>query len=152
LTPHTVIVPVARSLGVPDAFRPLVAVLSFTAPGDDPDLQMLGAELADALRDRLGQEPDLRTILINSDFIAKAPPHAVELVCRELRVGHLVSGRCHGPAHAPSLYVEVTDTREWHIQWAHFFRASARSVLAIDGAPMTGLVAGLRSVLVNRRR
>lgn len=128
--------------------RPLVAVLPFQAAGDDAALRLLGGEIADVLRERLESDPALQAILISSDFLAKAPPHAVELICRELHVGYLVTGKCHGTAREPSVYVELTDTRDWHIHWAQFYREQARTLLAEDSEAMAGLVAALRRSLV----
>jgi TolB-like protein len=128
--------------------RPLVAVLPFQAARDDAALRLLGGDIADLLRERLERDPALQAILISSDFLAKAPPHAVELICRELRVGYLISGKCHGSIAAPSLYVEVTDTRDWHIHWAHFYREDARALLCAGDDTMNDLVASLRRLLV----
>jgi TolB-like protein len=132
--------------------RPLVAVLPFTPGAEDPALRLLGNDIADLLRERLGQDAALQAILISSDFLAKAPPHALELVCRELRVGFLVSGQCHGSGSLASLYVELTDTRDWHIRWARFFRGTAHTLLSERGAEMTQLVANLRRELVEHPR
>lgn len=131
--------------------RPLVAVLPFAPCGDDPQLALLGTEIADRLRERLAGDPATRAILISSDFLAKAPPHALELICRELRVGHLISGKCHATGSEPSLYVELTDTRSWHIRWADFQRFGARRVLAEDGEAMDRLVTQLRITLAEQR-
>lgn len=128
--------------------RPLVAVLPFQAAGDDPALRLLGCEVADVLREQLARDPALQAILISSDFLAKAPPHAVELICRELHVGYLVSGKCHGTISKPSVYVELTDTRDWHIHWAHFHREHARTLLADGSEAMADLVAALRRSLI----
>jgi TolB-like protein len=125
-----------------------VAVLPFTPGADDPSLRLLGNDIADALRERLAQDAALQAILISSDFLAKAPPHAVELICRELGVGHLVSGQCHAGGPRPSLYVELTDTRDWHIRWARFYRGTAHALLAEHGPEMDQLVANLRRELV----
>lgn len=130
--------------------RPLVAVLPFKTLGGDASLQGLGDEIADLLRERLESDPVLHAILISSDFLSKAPPHAVELICRELRVGYLISGKCHGHGGEPSLYVEVTDTRDWHIRWANFYRERARAVLADEGNAMSELVASLRRLLIEQ--
>ena len=132
--------------------RPLVAVLPFTPGADDASLRLLGNDIADLLRERLGQDPAVQAILISSDFLAKAPPHAVELICRELRVGHLISGQCHGGGDRVSLYVELTDTRDWHIRWARFFRGTAHTLLSERGAEMGQLVANLRRELVEQPR
>lgn len=137
------------ALGV---LRPLVAVLPFQSERRQPALRVLGASLADHLRESLAQDPELQAILISSEFLAKAPPHALELVCRELAVGHLVTGRCHGTPDKPSLYVELADTREWHIRWARFFRADARVLLAPGSPEMAQTVAELRQVLVKPHR
>ena len=131
--------------------RPLVAVLPFKPTGDDEALRLLGNEVADVLRERLARDPALQAILISSDFLAKAPPHAVELICRELRVGYLISGKCHGGGGEPSLYVELTDTHDWHIRWAQFYGQKARSLLADDSHAMTDLVAALRRSLTEQR-
>ncbi len=131
--------------------RPLVAVLPFTPCGADPQLALLGTEIADRLRERLAADPATQAILISSDFLAKAPPHALELICRELRVGCLVSGKCHATGTEPSLYVELTTTRDWHIRWAEFYRFGARRMLAEDGEGMNRLVADLRTTLAEHR-
>lgn len=130
--------------------RSLVAVLPFEAAGDDAALRLLGGEIADVLRERLEKDPALQAILISSDFLAKAPPHAVELICRELRVRYLVTGKCHKGGSAPSVYVELTDTRDWHIHWAHFYREKAHALLAPGDEEMDALVAALRRCLVER--
>jgi TolB-like protein len=130
--------------------RPLVAVLPFQTLGADPSLQGLGSEIADVLRERLESDPVLQAILISSDFLSKAPPHAIELICRELRVGYLISGKCHGHGGEPSLYVEVTDTRDWHIRWANFYRERARSLLVDEADSMSELVASLRRLLIEQ--
>jgi TolB-like protein len=129
-----------------------VAVLPFTPSSDDPALRMLGAEIADVLRERLARDPAMQAILISSEFIAKAPAHALELICRELRVGHLISGKCHGTGDHPSLYIELTDTREWHIRWANFYRGEARRLLGEDDEAMSELVAILKHALVDQPR
>jgi TolB-like protein len=138
-------------VALPRRLRPLVAVLPFTPTGDDAALHLLGGDVADLLREHLANDPAVQAILISSDFLAKAPPHAVELICRELRIGFLVSGKCHGNAEHPSLYVELTDTRDWHVRWAHFYRGNARSLLATDGGQMAELVAALRQALIEQR-
>jgi len=130
--------------------RPLVAVLPFQTIGGGASLQGLGGEIADLLRERLESDPVLHAILISSDFLAKAPPHAVELICRELRVGYLITGKCHGHGGEPSLYVEVTDTRDWHIRWANFYRERARALLADEDNAMSELVASLRRLLIEQ--
>jgi TolB-like protein len=128
----------------------LVAVLPFTPAGDDAGLRLLGGEIADLLRERLAHDPAVQAILISSDFLAKAPPHALELICRELRIRYLVSGRCHGGAGGPpSLYVELTDTREWCVHWAQFFRGTAHALLAPGSHAMEAMVAELRRVLLD---
>ena len=136
----------------PSRRRPLVAVLPFTPRGEDASLRLLGNDIADLLRERLAQDAELQAILISSDFLAKAPPHAVELICRELRIGYLVSGQCHGGAGRASLYVELSDTRDWHIRWARFFRGTAHTLLCETGAEMGQLVANLRRELVEHPR
>jgi len=141
-------VPSAILPAAPSPRRPLVAVLPFTPGAEDASLHLLGNEIADRLRERLAQDAALQAILISSDFLAKAPPHAVELICRELRIGYLISGKCHGGGSGASLYVELTDTRDWHIRWARFYRGTAHTLLAVDGAEMTQLLAGLRRALV----
>lgn len=132
--------------------RPLVAVLPFAANGEDPSLRLLGTEIADRLREELARDPAMQAILISSDFLAKAPPHALELICRELRVGHLISGKCHGTGDQPSVYVELTETRGWHIRWADFRGGGARALLAPDGEAMKTLVRELRSELLHAQR
>ena len=148
--------PVPYALQAPDALpflsRPLVAVLPFTANGDDAALALMGNELADRLREHLARDPALQSILISSDFLAKAPPHALELICRELRVGHLISGKCHRTGDQPSVYVELTDTRDWHIRWADFYGGGASALLAEDGEAMAQVVHELRSELLPRSR
>lgn len=139
-------------LAIGSPARPLVAVLPFTSSGSDPGLQLLGDEIADRLREKLAADPAVQAILISSDFIAKAPAHALELICRELRVGHLISGKCHGTGDEPSVYVELTDTREWHIRWAEFYRGAARALAAGEDAAMTTLVAELRTALMEHAR
>jgi TolB-like protein len=135
----------------PQPWRPLVALLPFTH-GADPELRLLGGEIADLLRERLARDPALQSILISSDFLAKAPPHALDLVCRELRVGYVISGKCHGDADEPSLYVELADTHDWNVQWAHFFGGTARSLLSPDSTAMREVAAALRRELVMRPR
>lgn len=135
----------------PSPLRPLVAVLPFTPAADDPALRLLGGELADTLRERLHRDPALQAILISSEFLAKAPPHALELICRELRVGYLLSGKCHPGGRDPSLYLELTETFDWHIRWAEFYRGRARALLAPGAPAMTDLLAVLRRMLTERR-
>jgi TolB-like protein len=147
--PHPLLEP--PDLLSPEPWRPLVAVLPFTQ-GARPELRLLGVEIADTLRERLVRDPALRAILISSDFLAKAPPHAVDLVCRELRIGHLVSGKCHGDLRKPSLFVELTDTRDWNVRWAEFFHCGAHALLDPDSAGMTQMVDALRRELVLRPR
>lgn len=132
--------------------RPLVAVLPFAARGGDESLRLMGAELADRLRERLAGDPALQAILISSDFLAKAPPHALELICRELRVGHLISGNCHATGEHPSVFVELTDTRDWHVRWAEFYGGGARTLLADDGQAMDALAHELRTELLLHAR
>jgi TolB-like protein len=131
--------------------RPLVALLPFLPGGPDPALRLLGNDIADRLRERLAADPTLGAILISSEFLSRAPAHALELICRELRVGHLISGKCHATGEQPSLYIELTDTRDWHVRWAEFYRFGARSMLAADGTAVSGLVHQLRNALAAQR-
>ena len=138
---------------LPSPARPLLAVLPFSTSGEDAaTLRLLGNELADRLRERLAQDPAVQAILISSEFLAKAPPHALELICRELGVGHLISGTCHGTGPSPSVYVELTDTREWCIRWAEFIGGGAHTLLAPDGEAMGRLVEEVRCELLARTR
>jgi TolB-like protein len=143
--------PPPHPLAISWPMRPLVAVLPFTTSGNDRGLQLLGDDIADRLRESLAADPAMQAILIRSEFIAKAPPHALELICRELRVGHLISGKCHG-GDEPSVYVELTDTREWHVRWAEFYRGAARTLAAGDGPSMSALVGELRVALMEHSR
>jgi TolB-like protein len=127
-----------------------VALLPFVPCGGDPGLRALGNDIAERLRDRLAADPAIGAILVSSEFLSKAPPHAVELICRELRVGHLISGKCHATGSEPSLYVELTDTRDWHVRWAEFYGFGAGSMLADDGEAVGALVRQLRDALVDR--
>ena len=133
---------------LPSPARPLVAVLPFVPNGEDPSLRLMCTELADRLRERLAQDPAVQAILISSDFLAKAPPHALELICRELGVGHLISGKCHGTGKEPSVYIELTDTRDWCIRWADFYAGGARALLAQDGEAMGRVAQELRGELL----
>ena len=130
--------------------RPLVALLPFIPWGRHPELRVLGNDIADRLREQLAADPTIGAILISSEFLSNAPAHAVELICRELRVGHLISGKCHATGAEPSLYVELTDTRDWHVRWAEFYRFGAASMLAEDGRAVAALVRQLREALVER--
>lgn len=136
---------------MPVTRRPLVAVLPFAAPSGDPGLAMLGSDLADILRDRLARSPEVGAILISSDFLAKAPEHALELICRQLHVGHLITGRCYRVGQRDSLYVELADTREWHVVHADFFSGSARALLAPGSPEMARLATALSAALVLQR-
>lgn len=131
--------------------RPLVAVLPFGAPSGDPALKLLGTELTDVLRDHLARSPEVGAILISSDFLARAPEHALELICRQLHVGFLITGRCYRVADRDSLYVELADTREWHVLRADFFSGNARALLAPDSKEMARLVTALSAALVLQR-
>lgn len=147
-TTRTLVDPFADD--APIGRRPLVAVLPFATLGGDASLQGLGAEIADLLRERLESDPALQAILISSEFLSKAPPHAIELICRELRVGYLITGKCHAVGGNPSLYVEVTDTRDWHIRWANFYGGRARALLADEDGAMGELAASLRRLLIEQ--
>jgi TolB-like protein len=129
--------------------RPLVAVLPFAPAGDDAALRLLGSELARQLRERLARLPALSAILISSEFIERAPEHALELICRQLHIGHLVTGKCYRhPRGRSSLYVELTETRDWHVRWAHFFRGTAHDLLLPESTGLAQLQAGLQAALL----
>lgn len=131
--------------------RPLVAVLPFAPAGNDSALRLLGSELAVQLRERLAQEPALRAILISSEFIERAPEHALELICRQLRIGHLVTGKCYRhPNGRASLYVELTDTRDWHVRWAQVCRGTAHDMLLPESKDLASLRAGLQRALLSQ--
>jgi TolB-like protein len=128
--------------------RPLVAVLPFAPAGGDAALRLLGSELAGLLRERLAGVPALRAILISSEFLERAPEHALELICRQLHIGHLITGKCYRHPQGESLYVELTDTREWNVQWAQFCRGSARELLAPDSPGLVALQVALQEALL----
>ena len=131
--------------------RPLVAVLPFGGVDDDATLRLLGSELAEMVRERLAGLPELRAILISSEFLERAPEHALDLICRQLHVGRLVTGRCHRSPCGTSLYVEVSDTREGKVLWARFLRGGARELLAPDSATMESLHGALAQALRPRQ-
>jgi TolB-like protein len=135
----------------PDQWRPMVAVLPFLHAGH-ASLRLVGQDIADALREALESDPALQAILISSDFLAKAPAQSVDVVCRELRIGHVISGKCHGNPSHPSLYIEVADTVGWNVEWARFHRDGALNFLVPDSREMAELVAALRHELVTRPR
>lgn len=135
----------------PVARRPLVAVLPFGAADDEPALKLLGTELADLLRETLARTPEVGAILISSDFLARAPEHALELICRQLRVGHLITGRCYRVGNRDSLYVELAETRDWHVVRADFFSGNARDLLVPGNEAMTQLANAMRGALVQQR-
>lgn len=127
--------------------RPLVAVLPFGCGQDDASVRMLATEAADLLRDLLAATPDVGSILISSDFLSRAPDHALELICRQLRVGYLISGTCYCFGGHTSLYIELADTRSWHVVWAEFLKGNARDLLDPSGDTMAGVLEGLRQAL-----
>jgi TolB-like protein len=128
--------------------RPMLAVLPFTISGTGPGLQRLSEEVTQRLRESLAADPAIQSILVDSEVLFKAPPHALELICRELRVGHLILGKCHGAGDEPSVYVELTDTRQWHVCWAEFYRGAARTLAAGDAASLSAIVGELRMALL----
>ena len=131
--------------------RPLIAVLPFAPAGEDAALRLLGSELAEQLRERLAQAPALSAILISSEFIERAPEHALELICRQLHIGHLVTGKCYRhPGGRSSLYVELTDTRDWHVRWAQVFRGTAHDMLLPDSTELAALQAGVQAALLSQ--
>lgn len=130
----------------------MLAVLPFTTSGSGPGLEQLGQELTERLRESVAADPAMRPILVSSHLIDQAPPHALELICRELRVGHLILGKCHGTGDEPSVYVELTDTRQWHVCWAEFYRGAARTLAAGDGPALSAIVGELRMALLEHSR
>lgn len=131
----------------PPLRRRLVAVLPFASVENDESLRLLGTAVADLLRDSLAVIPEVGAILISSDFLSRAPEHALELICRQLRVGYLISGRCYRIGNGTSLYIELADTRQWHIVWADFFQGNARDLLDPQSEAMARVVAGVRQSL-----
>ena len=132
---------------VPIRRRPLVAVLPFASGQADDELRLLGTEVADLLRKTLAATPELGPILISSEFLSRAPEHALELICRQLRVGYLISGTCYHFGPGTSLYIELADTRRWHIVWADYLNGNARDLLDPASATMARVFAGLRHAL-----
>jgi TolB-like protein len=132
---------------VPRRRRPLVAVLPFASAQEDDALRLLGTEVADLLRESLACLPELSSILISSDFLSRAPEHALELICRQLRVGFLISGMCYRLGAGTSIYIELADTRSWHILWADFLSGNAHDLLDADSEAMRRVLAGLRHSL-----
>lgn len=128
--------------------RPLVAVLPFACQQDDAALRILGTDAADLLRETLALTPELGAILISSDFLARAPAHALELICRQLRVGFLVSGKCYRSGPYFSVYIELADTRDWHVLWADFIKGHGRDLLVPGSTALDGVVAGVRRALL----
>jgi TolB-like protein len=125
----------------------MLAVLPFATAGSYPGLQQLGEEVTERVREGVAADPALQGLLVRSELLAKAPPHALELICRELRLGHLVTGKCHATGDEPSVFVELTDTRDWHVCWAEFYRGAARTLAAGDGPSLSALVNELRMAL-----
>lgn len=129
--------------------RPLVAVMPFAPAGEDAALRLLGSGLAQQLRAGLAQAPAINAILINSEFIERAPDHALELICRQLRIGHLVTGRCSRDAFGHcSLYVELSDTRDWAVRWAQVFRGTAGAMMLPESSELAGLLASVQAALL----
>jgi len=135
---------ISPSPGTPAGGRPLLAVLPFKPAHDDEQLHMLGQDAAQQLRESLCQLPQFATILISSDFLAKAPPHALELICRQLGVGHVITGKCYMANGTPLLFIELTDSRTWHILWAHHFKGDVHALAAPGSEAMESLVATLQ--------
>jgi TolB-like protein len=129
--------------------RPLVAVLPFAPAGEDAALRLLGSGLAQQLRLGLAQAPAISAILINSEFLERAPEYALELICRQLHIGHLVSGRCSRDARGNcSLYVELTDTRDWNVHWAQVFRGTAGAMMLPESTELAQLQASVQAALL----
>ena len=129
--------------------RPLVAVLPFAPAGDDESLRLLGSGLAQQLREGLGQVPAIDAILVSSEVIERAPEHALELICRQLHIGHLVAGKCSRDSRGGcSLYVELTDTRTWNLRWAEVFRGTAEAMMLPDSTELAALTASVQAALL----
>jgi TolB-like protein len=127
-----------------------VGILPFDAAGGDAALRLLGSELADLLRDRLAAAPDLPTILIGAHWLDRAavePPH---LVWRQLRLGQLITGRCHRTATGIGLFIEMSEAGEGKVLWARFVRADARELLAPGSATLSALHDDLAHALRTR--
>ena len=130
--------------------RPLVAVLPFAPAGEDEALRLLGSGLAQQLRAGLALAPAISAILISSEFIERAPEHALELICRQLRIGHLVTGKCSRDARGGcSLYVELTDTRDWNVHWAQVFRGTADAMMLPESTELARMQASVQAALLN---
>jgi TolB-like protein len=137
---------------LPLPVRPLLALRPFVASGPDPALRQLARDISARLRTGLEADPRLGPNLIHSELLSRALPHALDVLCHDLAVGHLISGKCHPTGDEPSLYVELTDMRDSHVRWAEFYRLGARSMLAEDGEALSGLVRALREALVEYRQ
>ena len=130
--------------------RPLVAVMPFAPAGEDAALRLLGSGLAEQLREGLSRAPAVSAILISSEFIERAPEHALELICRQLHIGHLVTGKCYrDPRGHCSLYVELTDTRDWNVRWAHVYRGTADAMLLPESSELAALQDGVQAALLS---
>ena len=67
-------------------------------------------------------------------------------------MGYLISGRCYRIGVGTSVYVELADTRQWHVVWADFIQRDERELLDPRGEAMLRVVAGVRQALREQPR
>ena len=63
----------------------------------------------------------------------------------------MVTGKCYRHPNGRSfLYVELTDTRDWHVRWAQVCRGTAHDLLLPESAELASVQAGLQGALLSQ--
>ncbi len=120
----------ARPLARQAELRASIAVVPFDTFDLSGVQAYLGDTIADEIIDALSRNPALRLISRLSTSAFRGRANALDGIRSHLRADHLLSGRVHLDGDRMRIALQLVETKDATVIWAHSYTGSAASVFA----------------------
>ena len=133
----------------PFAPRAILAVIPFTLHSGGPSHRAVGDIIADEVIVALSRSPELRMVSRLSTTAFRGRKARLNDIRTSLGATYVVSGAYRVSGSTLFVTVELADTRNSEIVWAHGFKSRLSGLLAQDGDLVTSIVAGVARALMD---
>ena len=129
--------------------RPTLAVIPLTLLSGGPPSLAVGEIIADEVIVALSRAPELRIVSRLSTTAFRGRKTQLKEIRALLGATYVLSGAYRVSGDSLIVTVELADTRNGEIVWAHGFKSKVSGLLAQDDDLVTSIVAGVANALTN---
>ena len=130
--------------------RPAIAVIPFTARGNDPETLVLGEIVADEVISSLSRTDDMHVISRLSTTAFRDRAATLAEIGALLHANYILSGSYRVSGTQITLAAELAETKSGHIVWSDSLRAEIPGVLSGEDELVERIVLAIGAAIVTR--